>query len=58
MKYFTTKVCPLGQPECTEMHLACQGSPCKACALALDISAELAAVCEDHNAPALCSCGM
>mgnify|MGYP003596141351 CR=1 FL=1 len=50
------QVCPLGEPECTEMHLACPESPCKACVLALDISDELGKVCALHNAPLLCAC--
>lgn len=51
------QVCPLGNVECTEMHQACPESPCKACVLAADISADLAAVCDAHNAATLCACG-
>lgn len=52
------QVCPLGEIECTEMHLACLGgAPCKACTLAVEVpglACELVQVCESYNVPSQC----
>lgn len=49
------QVCPLGEPDCQEMHLLCaEGAPCKACVLASELSPELMAVCESYDVYSEC----